>query len=422
MTSNNISITSCFLFLLNIIIGTGVFLNTSQLFFLLNKYSYLAYIVTGFLMIPIISITYILANENPGFNLTRLFTKYFGEWNTIFVPLYALSKFATSVIGMIFISTLIKALFFSQIVSFYLNVLFFLFIYSLCVFLVYYDISINNIIQKLIISVKIIPLVGIIILFFYYFFYDSLFSCSHVILHNVYESFDFFKLAQGASITIFAFAGFESLFAINHLLIGNTKKGPWLLGISFFCALILYVLYQFCISYLACFFLVQTQQVISFLSFLQQCFGHILFANIFILFINIAIMVSSLGVAHGIMYVTVNNLYSSMTSLFITIKKAKYFVFLLVPFYAYIGINNIFILQQFSSLGTIITYGMFVLMYYQIKEKNNILFYVALLSIFVFLFAHIYNAFNYFGFTGYCIYAILLVLLYFNFFFKRYLL
>jgi len=419
MSSNNISVTSCFLFLLNIIIGTGVFLNTSQLFFLLNKSSYLAYVVTGFLMIPIISITYILANENIGFNLTGLFSKYFGEWNIVFVPLYALSKFSTSVIGMIFISTLIKNIFFSQIVGFYLNVLFFFLIYFLCAFLVYYDISIHNLIQKIIITVKIIPLVGIIILFFYYFFYDSLFSFSYVFLNDVNQSFDFFKLAQGASITIFAFAGFESLFAINHLLVENKKKGALLLGVSFFCALILYVLYQMCISFLASIFLVDTQQVISFSSFLHQCFGHIFFANIFILFINMAIMVSSLGVAHGIMYVTVNNLYSSMTNLFTTVKKTKYFVFLLAPFYAYLGVNNIFILQQFSSLGTIITYGMFVLMYYQIKNRNKFLFFIGLLSIFVFLFAHIYNAFNHFGFTGYFIYGILVMLLCFNFFFRK---
>jgi hypothetical protein len=420
MSSNNISASSCFLFLLNIIVGTGVFLNTAQLFFLLNKGSYLAYLVTGFLMIPIITITYFLANDHPGCNLTVLFSIYFGGWNKVLVPLYALSKFATSVIGIIFISTLLKNMFFNNSMGYGFNLLFFLLIYLLCVILVYYDISINYIIQKIIITVKLIPLIAIILFFVFYVFYDSILSIptgSFASLNLVNENFCWLKLAQGASITIFAFSGFESLFAINHLLIGNKKRGALLLGLSFLSAWCLYILYQFSIGNLAHFFFVDTVQAISFSSFLQQCFGHVFFANIFILFINIAIMVSSFGVAHGIMYVTVNNLYSSLVHVFGNLKNTKFFVFALIPLYALAGMRNIFILQQFSSLGTIITYGIFVCVYYKSKDMNKALCFFGVLSILIFICAHLYNAIYYFGFLGYAIYIFcFLLLLFLNFF------
>ncbi len=407
----SVSAGACFLFLLNIIVGTGVFLNTGQLYFLLNKYSYLAYILTGFLMIPIIWITYLLAYENPGFNLTGLFDKYFGSWNKVLVPLYSLSKLATTVIGMLFVSSLLRNMLFHSIKGAFVNILCFLFIYLLSVFLVYYDVSINYIVQKIIIFIKLIPLLGIILFFLYYFFSDSLFYS--LIFNQKCNIIDNMKLLQGASITIFAFSGFESLFAINHLLGGNKRRGAFLLGLSFFCAWILYILYQFCIGNLSLYFLVDNLSLLPFVVFMEKCFGQVMYSWLFILFINIAIMFSSLGVAHGIMYATVNNLFSSLNFIFIDIKYSKYFVFCLVPLYAFLGRSNIFILQQLASLGTIITYGLFVYSYYKMKDKKLLLYFFGLFSILIFLLVHFYNAFCYFGFVGYFVYGFLILLLLF---------
>lgn len=417
MHSKTISSGNCFLFLLNIIVGTGVFLNTTQLYYLLKEYSYLAYIVTGILMIPIVCVTYLLAHDNEGVNLTVLFTKYFGSLNAFFVPLYALSKFSTTVIGMLFISGLLKNMIVGVGASYFFTLLFFFLIYLLCLLLVYYEVSINYVIQKMIIFIKLIPLLGIILFFIFYIFYNPLFS--YELFNSTSDICNSFSVMQGASITIFAFSGFESLFAINHMLGGNKKKGALLLGGSFLGALLLYMLYQFCIGNLASYFLIDNSRMIPFAVFLEQCFSNIAFSWVFILLINFAIMVSSLGVAHGIMYATVNNIYASLMHLFSKRLYAKYFVFALVPFYALLGMNNIFILQQLSSLGTIVTYGLFVFCYLKMKNKNNGLFILSVLSILILFGVHFYNALYYFGFIGYAIYIFFVLLLLVLYFFTK---
>jgi hypothetical protein len=411
------SSSSCFLFLLNIIVGTGVFLNTVPLYILLNGYSYLAYILTGFLMIPIICVTYVLAYEHPGFNLTVLFEKYFGNKNKILVPLYALSKFGTAVIGMVFISGLLKNIFFGSFAEqYYHYILFFLFYVFSCI-LVYYDISMHYILQKFIIIFKLIPLLVVILFFIFYFFNNSLSLNFFTFSNN--NMFDFFKMAQGMSITIFAFAGFESLFAINHLLIGNKRKGALLLSISFLFSLILYVLYQFSISSLAALVNLDILKINSFSDFLTSCLIFMPFAQIFILLFNAAIMVSSFGVTHGILYAVINNLFSSLKDLFYEIKNTKYFIFFLVPFYGILGLKNIFILQQLSSLGTMVTYLLFILCYKKSINRNIFLLFFSFLSICIFFIVHFYNAIYYFGFTGYIFYVILIIILMLLYFFQN---
>jgi amino acid transporter len=220
-----------------------------------------------------------------------LFEKYFGNKNKILVPLYALSKFGTAVIGMVFISGLLKNIFFGSFAEqYYHYILFFLFYVFSCI-LVYYDISMHYILQKFIIIFKLIPLLVVILFFIFYFFNNSLSLNFFTFSNN--NMFDFFKMAQGMSITIFAFAGFESLFAINHLLIGNKRKGALLLSISFLFSLILYVLYQFSISSLAALVNLDILKINSFSDFLTSCLIFMPFAQIFILLFNAAIMICS---------------------------------------------------------------------------------------------------------------------------------
>jgi hypothetical protein len=405
----SISSVSCFLFLINIIIGTGVFLNTVPLYFLLQEYSYLAYVLTGILMMPIMWITYVLASVHVGFNLTQLFEYYFGQHNRIFIPLYALSKLATAVIGLIFISSVLKNIFFSAGSSvIYQGLVFFIF-YLFAVLLVFYDISLHSMLQKTIILFKLIPLIGVIFLFLYYFLFKN---TPPLLCMDSSSVFDGWKLAQGASITIFAFAGFESLFAISHLLSGNKRGGAILLMTSFISSLILYCVYQFAIGNIATYAAhINVAELSTFSDFLAKLFLLVPHASIFIMLFNIAIILSSFGVLHGIMYATVNNIFCGIKDIIKTIKNAKYLVFVLVPIYALFGMRNIFILQQLSSLGTIITYLLFLLCYRKINESNLILFILSLISISIFVLVHLYNAYYYFGFYGYMIYGVIFLVL-----------
>ncbi len=145
----SLSIVNGFLFLLNIIVGTGVFLNTIPLSQVLGKHSCLAYALTGFCMVPIIVATYFLAHQYPGYNMAQLLEVNFGSFQFILTPLYALAKLSTSVIAMLFISNLIQKIFFNNgSIPFYI-ILLFVYLFFCC--FVYCNISLHPFIQRMII-------------------------------------------------------------------------------------------------------------------------------------------------------------------------------------------------------------------------------------------------------------------------------
>lgn len=405
MGANKISTFSGFLFLINIIIGTGVFLNTVPLCGLLKGYSFLSYMITGILMIPIIFLTYILASIYPGYNMTSLLEVHFGSLKSILTPLYAFAKLATACIGILFMSNLIKKIFLLGVLDSSIGAL--VFIYVLFCLFVLFNFSFHPVLQRMIVFFKLIPILLILAYCLYIYFFGEFIAVSDALFS---DAFDYYKLAQGASITIFAFAGFESLFAIVDLL-KDKKKSALLLFFSFFISLILYILYQFSIFYLLSYSSIVVSGNESLWQCLESCFWGFRFSAIFIFLINIAIIMSSFGVSLGIMHATVNNLYCSIPFLF---KKNILFVkltmFAVMILYLYFGRINLFILQQFSSLGTIVLYFLLLISFYRLN-KYRLICIIGLMSIILFFSIHVYNAFYYFGFMGYLFYGILLLIL-----------
>lgn len=411
-SSKEISSSILFLFLINLIVGTGVFLNAGILSQLLGRYSFLSYFITGLLVFPILLITYNLSIMHENKNMLEIFQLYFKEKSFFIVSLYAFCKLATAAVAIVFSANLLKT--FSELVSVFLPFWFFsLMIFLVCFLLSYLEYSISPALQFIIIFLKLIPILTIIFFACFFFFNTSYMSLNYEI------QFSFVNLCEGGAITIFSFAGFEALFSMgNYKLIGNKKiQFSHLLIIGFLFSWLLYIFYQWGIVYLSSVF---SGYIPLGIFDIFQIFGSSIKDNVCMYVLNkcmiLCIFASSFGVAHGIIYASLTNLAYS----FQICKKRRlmqYIVFFLLFSYVYIFYNKVFLLQQLSSLATILTYFLFVYIFY--KKNKSILSYIGFFSFGCLMITHFYTAYFYLGFYGYILYFLLAVLLMLFFLFNR---
>lgn len=401
-----------FIFLVNLVIGTGVFLNAVRLFGLLGTYSFLAYVLTGVLVFPILLVTYNLSYMHQGKNMVEIFYFYFGKQSNFFVSLYSIAKLATAGVAIVFSANILH-IFFNSFGYFIHTEIFFIFILGICFFLSYFDYSVSPYVQFLIIFFKMIPIFLTIVLLFYFliknfFLTDDLLFVPSSCLFSFSDQFS--SLCEGVAITIFSFAGFEALFSMGHYRL-RSKNGlsfPVLLVFGFIVAWILYVLYQFGMGYLA-----NNGGGHGVFDFLLGCFKENQGFNYLLRFMNLCVFASSFGVAHGITYTASHNLSSSLKEFKFSKRSLQIFVFLLLFLYGIIFFDKIFLLQQLSSLGTILTYFIFVYCYF--RENANFLAFLGFLSCIILLVMHIYTAVFYLGFEGYFLYLFFAFMLFFLF-------
>lgn len=401
-----------FIFLVNLVIGTGVFLNAVRLFDLLGTYSFLAYVLTGVLVFPILLVTYNLSYMHQGKNMVEIFHFYFGKQSNFFVSLYSIAKLATAGVAIVFSANILHV-FFNNFGCFIHTEMFFIFILGICFFLSYFDYSVSPYVQFLIIFLKMIPIFLTIVLLFYFlikkfFLADNLLFVPSLCFFSF--SGQFSSLCEGVAITIFSFAGFEALFSMGHYRL-RSKNGlsfSVLLVFGFIVAWILYVLYQFGMAYLA-----NNGGGHGVFDFLLGCFKENQGFNYLLSFMNLCVFASSFGVAHGIAYTASHNLSSSFKEFKFSKRSLQVFIFLLLFFYGIIFFDKIFLLQQLSSLGTILTYFIFVYCYF--RGNANFLAFFGFLSCIILLAMHLYTAVFYLGFFGYFLYFFFAFVLFFLF-------
>ena len=383
-----------FLFLINIIIGTGIFLNTIPVFNLLLGESWVAYLLSGIAMGPIIYSTYNLSCIYPGYSMNSLLVSSFGRNGSFYTVIYALSKIATSAIGMIFMSNILARWTGLATYVIFLSILMILFL------MLKINFNINKFFMFLIMFLKISIILCVIGYLIFIFF------CNGVIYleENPLQFDQGFSLmgymSQSISITLFAFAGFESLFAVSNLL-QNKKQGAIILGLSFVAALFFYIVYQYAFSKIL---LIKGYTYFhgTILDLFHEISPHLFFLK----YIEFSILMTCFGVTYGILYANINNIHVVLSEL----KREQILLSRLIGFlflfsYSIIGFINIFILQQFSIFATIILYGLFVIQFYKIR-RFLMVFILGMLSLVLFIGMHIYNAYVFLGFWGYGLYSL----------------
>lgn len=390
-----------FLFLINVIVGAGIFLNTVPIFNLLGSVSWLAYLLTGLLIIPVVYVTYSLSCLYAGYNMIDLLAVSFGERSFFYAMMFALGKVGTSAIGLICMTKLLMEWIGAPFCIAFFSIFIFLFL------LLHIGFHINKIFMFLILVLKLSIVLFVIGIFLYVWNREiCILSDNLVMLKN---GFSLQSLGQAVSITVFAFSGFEALFSVTNLL-ANKKSGAFILGCSFVCALLLYLFYQYSISYILtlCNMHGYEGSFIELMIYLGRCtVGGVKMPIYFMHYIEFALMMAFCGVSYGLLYANSNNIYAILNKMrSFSFLQARLLLFFCLFLYVLVGSFNILYLQQFSTLATLFLYALFL---YQFIEKIGVscMSILGCLSLSIFILMHIYNAFVYLGFYGYMMYGIL---------------
>jgi amino acid transporter len=345
---------------INIMIGSGIFINTVLLAQSAGAYGALAYLMMGALLSPLLLTFVYLMRLYKGGSFYEFgagihpLAGFFSSWS------YFIAKLGSATIGIHVFCTLVQ-----QVIP-WLRVIPILWLDGALVLLFtmlnMLNVSIGRTIQYGFLSVKSLPIFFAIGVGLY------LFTPAHF----VGQTLEWTHITQSLPFVLYAFTGFEACCSLSRAIQEPGKSGPKALMISYTVGVIIVVLYQLM------FFGALGPQLASLANYsqaypalLQKLFSADtpIFRMLFFI-LNLGIATSSLGAAYGI-------IYSNSWNLFVLAEKNHIFASRFIgslnrykaPFVCIIA-EGIFIglyillfrgyqvpLQQICSLGMIITYA-----------------------------------------------------------------
>lgn len=281
---------------INIMLGTGVFINTVLLTQKVGAFAPMLYCIAGFLMLPLVlsfARLMTLHKEGSFYSFGSYLSPY---WGFISTWSYFIGKLATPTLGIhVFNLFLQKSIpFFNSFSVFTLDIC----IILLFVFLNLFSGTIGKRIQYVFLLTKSIPL---------------LFA-----LGAGLWCFDFINLSAPAimwegiplslPLVIFCFLGFEATCSLSKVIEDPQKNASKAIMYSFFIVMALLTFYQF-FFYGALGQLLAEQQnyVTAFPLLIQKAFPHLL--SILSPLLSLAIATSALGGAYGLLYSNAWNLH-----------------------------------------------------------------------------------------------------------------
>lgn len=296
-----ISLLSLVLININIMVGSGVFINTSLLTKFSGSLSAFTYALVGILLLPLVLVIIqawkLIKGPCTFYHLGLPVSPF---WGFLSIWSYAISKPCSFALGIhiciSFLQQIIPLL--SSIETIYLDLIVLIFF----IFLNLLNLRLNQSIQYSFLGLKLIPIFFAIISGFF------LFSPSNFSP----ETFLFKGIPTGIPLVLFAFAGFESTCSLSQLIENPEKNGPRAILISYFLAISLVILFQL-ILYTSMGMELGTFErgyLDVFPAFLSKLFANKNIQKLFIVFFNIAIASSSLGSAYGIIFGNSWNLFT----------------------------------------------------------------------------------------------------------------
>lgn len=406
----NISFFQAILFVINTIIGSGIFINSIFLINNLGPYSFIIYPITAIIMLPIVIICISLGKYFYGKNLQEIYSSINPKIGEIAAWTYSVSKLSTTAIAYIFssrlLSKLLSKLFFKNVnilntSILNINILFyfiFLAFILLSIKLNYNNFKLNKKLQILVFICKLFPMLLII----YYGLFKSEFT-------NIFDEPDIYKILSSIVITIFSFSGFESIFAIASNVTSPGKNTKKIIAYGFLSTIIFYSFYEFSIC--RNIFCNLTNFKIDFfdlsLIFFEKCKLNVYIHSIFIICISISVF----GLGYSILYANIRNIFYLFEDK-INKNTICYKIAILMLVYCVLFNNKIFYLQQCAALATINTYLLLCYVYKKIFfNKFLISKIITLCSCFtaiIFLISIIFSSIN-FGIDGYILYLSILI-------------
>lgn len=409
MTLNNkLSLTAAILINLNIMLGSGVFINTVLLTASAGSLGGIVYLIVAILLLPLIFAISELMKESGG---------TFYDFGVLIHPLigfmmswsYFVAKLASCALGVHVFVSLMQLLFVPlQAIPTLLADISMLSLFTL---LNLGNLRLGRRIQYGFIALKLIPLLFIIISAFF-FFNGSYFSA---------ESFQWPGILDSIPFVIFAFGGFEASCSLSKSLENPEKNGPRAILISYGLVLSIVVLYQtgfFSLLGLA------LGKLTTFREAYPAVIATYHYAACWKALTLIGIASSSLGASYGIMYSNAWNLYT------LAQKKHVFYPSMFtklnaygIPFWCIIveGITAIGYLlmtqghqvplQQISALGSTIAYcGSSIVFIYScfVNKKYHAAALANLVSCCLLIIGIVRNGLTY-GILAYAIFILLVI-------------
>lgn len=369
-----ISLPMAILINVNIMLGAGIFVNTTKLIQSAGVLSCFMYLLVGILMLPLIlSIAELLRLHPAGGFYTFAqkeispFSGFLSSW------CYFTSKLASCML-MTHVSMTLLQMFIPALAAFSIFALDALVI-GLYVALNMLNIKAGSAIQSMLIGFKTIPI------FFAIFGGLFLLQADNVIASPLLWDGIFCSLP----LVIYAVIGFEAACSVSSKIKDAHKNAPKAVLISFGVVILIATLYQ-SIFYLACGpQLAATDYQHAFPTLIHMLFGDNVYTHKLIGLLHVAIASSTLGAGYGIIFSNGWNLYTlaqhghiAYSSVFTRLNKY------MIPFacvvaqgvlcliYLIVSRGNQVPLQQIGSFGCVIAYSFSILaLFYAIKNNKQ---------------------------------------------------
>ena len=389
VNEHKLSLPTAILINLNIMMGTGIFINTVELSKRLGIFGAFMYPLIGLLLLPLIMAIAQLLTLYPSGGF-YIFAKeelheiigFLSTWS------YFIAKLASATL-MVHVSLSLLTQIFPYLLSIADILTLDVFILSVFTALNFLNLKTGSHIQFAFLGFKLVPLIFVIgagIIFF---------SPSSIALLPV----EWEGITSSLPLVLYAVMGFEATCAISNKIINPERNAPRVIIISFALTLTLIFLFQLLFyTNLGSILLNQTSYLGAFPALLHNLFSphHFIIQKLHVLF-YVAIATSALGGCYGILYSNNWNLYILAHN-----KRIRGHAFLAqlnrqsIPYlclvvewlfciiYLYTTKGNQVILQQIAALGTALTYMISVCALWYAYKKRTISSKLLLIPIFAF--------------------------------------
>ncbi len=411
---HKLSLFSAILINLNIMLGSGIFINTVLLSKAAGGLGALTYLLVGILMLPLIWVIAELLKYHQGGTFYEFgrsihpLVGFISSWS------YFTAKLASSALGIHIFVTLVQKMVpsISSVNPLILDSIIICLFTSLNMFNLHFGRSV----QYIFVTLKFIPILFVLIsaLFF--------FSGNYYALENLHWD----GILGTIPFVLFAFSGFEASCSLSRSIENPEKNGPLAILISFGLVLTVVTLYQID------FFGLLGPALSSLPSFReaypavsQLVFPHSVSQQLVTNILTLSgIAASSLGASYGILYSNSWNLYSlgqhghTLLPNFVTKLNKHNMPIICIITEAVLALGYIWFsggnqvpLQQISALGSTIAYSIsalsFILISLFITRKKQIFALSSLITCTVLIGATIRNGFIY-GFSAYLLYSVII--------------
>lgn len=359
MQTQKLSLPAAILININIMLGAGLFLNTTKLAHYAGWLGFFAYALVGALMLPLILTIAELLRRHPttgfyGFAASELspFVGFISTWS------YFTSKLGSCTImihaSVLFLQHIIPALATTSPFIFDIGIIIF---FLMCNML---NMRTGAAIQKLFICFKLLPVLFVIICGVFFFNIDSFVATTH----SIQEFYTTIPLV------LYAIMGFEAACSLSNRIENPEKNAPRAVLISFAIVITLSVLYQFFFYAILGSQLEAAEYKSVFGLFVNAIIPQSPFIRAKLLgLMQMGIAISALGGAYGIYFTNSLNLLTLaqkkhifMSSLFakLNAQAIPYMCILTEGFLTFLYLaltrGEAMPLQQLSAFGCTITY------------------------------------------------------------------